>query len=104
MAALTHNERLALFYPQNGNEKQIEIMVNPHLVGLVETTVRTPSGSFVYLFCFGCYAADKEKHTNSLPLDRNICNLIGVSGSIFMFIRCMNNRPLNLHKLMPKGS
>jgi hypothetical protein len=76
VAALAHDERLAFFYPQNGNEKQIEIMVNPHLVGLVETAVRTPSGSFVYLFRFGCNTADKKEHTNSLPLGRNICNLI----------------------------
>jgi len=35
---------------------------------------------------------------------RSRSELIDGSGSFFKFNRCMNNRPRNLHKLMPKGS
>jgi hypothetical protein len=62
MTAFTHDERLPRFYLQNRNEKQIKIIVNPHLISLVKTAVGTPSGVVVYFPGFWCYAADKKKH------------------------------------------
>ena len=62
MAAFTHDEWFAFFYSQQRDEKQIQIMVDPHLIGLVKTAVGTASGSVAYFPGFRCYAADEKKH------------------------------------------
>ena len=74
MTAFTHDERFADFYPHDGDEKQIKIMINPHLIGLVKTAVGTPSGIFVYFPGLRRYAANKKEHKFILLFNRPICN------------------------------
>ena len=62
MTAFTQDERLPRFNLQNRNEKQIKVIINPHLIRLVQTAFGTSSGGVVYFPGFWGYAADKKKH------------------------------------------
>ena len=66
LASLTADEGFTLFDSQHRDEKQIQVMIDLHLIGLVQTAMGTASGIFVYFFCFWGYSADENKHCHSL--------------------------------------
>jgi hypothetical protein len=43
--ALAHDKRVTFFDPQHRNKKQIEVMINPHVIGLVQTAGGAPLGN-----------------------------------------------------------
>ena len=65
MAAFADHERLALFDPGHGNEKNLEIMIDALVIGLVQTANRTTPGLFVQNLCLWGYAEDKEHFIGS---------------------------------------
>jgi hypothetical protein len=51
--SVTHEKRLSLFHPYNGNEKEIEIVIHPLIMRPDQTAHRAASGGIVNHFCFG---------------------------------------------------
>jgi hypothetical protein len=60
MATFTHNEGLAFFHSGNRNEKNLKIMIDALVIGLVQTANRTTSGILVQHFRFWGYSEYKE--------------------------------------------
>ena len=61
-AAFTSEEDIPLFYGQDGNKEQRDIMVRSHGFQLIETTGITSTGRFVQGDGFGMYSPYEEKH------------------------------------------
>lgn len=45
--SVTHDKRITLFDPENGDKKQIKIMIYPFKIGLVQPAHRTSSGILI---------------------------------------------------------
>ena len=60
MTAFTEDEGLAFFDPDHRNEKDLKIMIDAFVIGLVQAANRTPSGIFVQNLRFWVYTEDKE--------------------------------------------
>jgi hypothetical protein len=65
MAAFADDERLALFDPGHRNEKNLKIMIDALVIGLVQTANRTTPGLFVQNLRLWGYAEDKEHSQGS---------------------------------------
>jgi hypothetical protein len=61
--SFTHDKRLSLLDPYNGNEKQIKIMIHPFVIGLMKTAHRASPGGIVEYFHFRRNAAN-QKHSH----------------------------------------
>ena len=61
MTAFAQDEGLAFFDPGHRNEKDLKIMIDALVIGLVQTANRTTSGVLVQNLRFGGYA-DNKKH------------------------------------------
>ena len=53
LAAIAHDERLALFDPEYRNEEKAEVVVYALHIRLMQSAHRTPSGILIYAFGFG---------------------------------------------------
>ena len=60
MTAFAQNEGLAFFDPGHRNEKDLKIMIDALVIGLVQAANRTTSGVLVQNLCFWRYADYKE--------------------------------------------
>jgi len=62
MALLANCEWLSFFNSHYRDKKDIQVMVDPRLIGLLHTTDRTPPGVIFNYFRFGGYAGNNKKH------------------------------------------
>jgi hypothetical protein len=62
VATLANGERLAFFDSHNRDKKYIQIMVNPFLIGLLQTTDSTSLRVIFNYFSFGGYTGNEKKH------------------------------------------
>jgi hypothetical protein len=62
VATLTNGERLAFFDPDKRDKKNVQVMVNPRLIGLLQTTDGTSLRVVINNFGFGGYAGNEKKH------------------------------------------
>jgi hypothetical protein len=62
VTTLANGEWLAFFDSHYRDKKYVQVMVDPRLIGLVQTTDRTSPGVIFNCFRFGGYAGNKEKH------------------------------------------
>jgi len=60
VTTLANGEWLAFFDPHYRDKKYVQVMVNPGLKGLLQTTDSTSLRVILNYFCFGGYAGDKE--------------------------------------------
>jgi hypothetical protein len=62
VTTLANGERLAFFDSQNRDKKDVQVMVNPRLIGLLQTTDSTSSRVILNYFGFGGYTGNEKKH------------------------------------------
>ena len=62
MTNLANGERLAFFDPDNRDKKNIQVMINPGLIGLLQTANSASLRVFINYFGFGGYAGNEKKH------------------------------------------
>ena len=62
VATLTNGERLSFFDPDNRNKKNVQVMVNPRLIRLLQTTDSTSLRVIINYFGFWGYAGNEKKH------------------------------------------
>ena len=59
-ATFTRNKLFPLLYPQNRNEKEIEVVINSHPIGLVQSAERTPPWILINFFGFWRYSGYED--------------------------------------------
>ena len=64
MALLANCERFTFFNSHYRDKKDIQVIVDSSLIGLLHSANRTPPGVIFYYFRFGGDAGNKKKHTN----------------------------------------
>ena len=62
MTTLANGEGLAFFDSYNRDKKYVQVMVNPRLIGLLQTTDSTSLRVSLNYFGFGGYAGNEKKH------------------------------------------
>ncbi len=62
MAPFTHHEGFTRFYPQHGDEKQVQIVINPHRISLIKSAVGAPFWILVDFFYFRANSANEKEH------------------------------------------
>jgi hypothetical protein len=60
MTTFTQDEGFAFFHPGERNEKNLKVMIDAFVIGLVQTANRTTSGILVQNFRFWGYSEYKE--------------------------------------------
>jgi hypothetical protein len=64
MALFANCEWISFFNSHYRDKKDIQVIVDSSLIGLLHSANRTPPGVIFYYFRFGGYAGNKKKHTN----------------------------------------
>jgi len=62
MALLANCEWLSFFNSHYRDKKDIQVIIDPRLIGLLHSADRTPPGVIFNYFRFGGYAGNKKKH------------------------------------------
>lgn len=62
VTTLANGEGLAFFDSYNRDKKYVQVMVNPRLIGLLQTTDSTSLRVILNYFGFGGYAGYEKKH------------------------------------------
>jgi len=62
VATLAYGEWLAFFDSHYRDKKYVQVMVNPRLIGLQQTTDSTSVRVILNYFGFGGYAGNEKKH------------------------------------------
>ena len=62
VTAITNGERLAFFDPDHRDKKNVQVMVDPGLIGLLQTTDSASPRIIINYLGFGGYAGNEKKH------------------------------------------